>query len=997
MPPVRAFRGLVAVASLLAGAAWYACAAEVPDGWTATSLERCDRDPAALRYPPPRKPETQFARYRLTTTREARVAQASVRWEFTPRRGVMSAEVQLVADTPLTEGFALWLKNPRGPALTAALRLTDGSGASCLTRPQPVVQAPRWTRYVFLAGDFLATGSSARPVSGRLDLVLGGLQAATDYLVYVDEIEALNAPLPTVRVEDLQFAPPAAAGQKLALQLALSAPEALPRPVTVEITLERDGVPASQGRLELHPDEVRETPVTLAATLPVPRHLAGGDYRVRLASVTAQLTGATGRDLSLTGAPAALRSAVACTPQSGCFLADGQALPVVGGWQSQALPSHDAPWVVIYLTTGATLDGASLPFWKGPESYDFSAVDRRLAEVLAANPEAYVLPVVSLAAPEWWKSQHPKELMVFGDGKSQLPDSMGATRRTEASWAGKTWRQEAATALTKLVQHLEQGPMGPAILGYALAAGEGGFWVYPGAGKGVFADYSAPQQEAFRDWLKRKYGEVKSLRLAWGQPAAPVTTAEGLKEAQPILGWTQARIPPVERRAHGAPTVVRDSKTGNEVLVYGVLHDPAASQDVVDYQVFASDLVAETIRLFARTVDKAVGGSKVVGAAYGLMFDLAATREGLTNGGQLALGPLAQAEELDFIVTPGAGGTPTDPPLLTTVSSTLAEHGKLWLGLAPATRGLGGSALPLCGRGVVAQEGYSSQSPSLPVRNLLSGADRRSVSEIAVVVDDISAAYLGGGSELSRPLLADQRLSLSLLGAPCDVWLLDDVLDGKAPRYKLYIFLDAFYLDAGSRVQLLQYLNAEPCTALWIYAAGALDQALGGRSMKELTGMILVQRSGRGPLQVRVDADPPYTYGAAQPLSPRFVCVDDQADVRGRLAGTDFGGLAVKPYGQIKSVWSAAPHLPASLLRAVARDAGVHLYAEGGDGIYACASLLAVRSAGPDHVIRLPQPADVYDLPAEKPVGKALREFSPGLPAGALGLYYLVAAGGGGK
>ena len=196
---------------------------------------------------------------------------------------------------------------------------------------------------------------------------------------------------------------------------------------------------------------------------------------------------------------------------------------------------------------------------------------------------------------------------------------------------------------------------------------------------------------------------------------------------------------------------------------------------------------------------------------------------------------------------------------------------------------------------------------------------------------------------------------------------------------------------------MLQYLNAEPCTALWVYAAGGLDQGLGGRQMKDLTGMILVQRPGKGPLQVRVESDPPYTYGATLPLWPRFVCADEQADVRGHLVGSEFGGLAAKAYGQIKSVWSAAPHLPASLLRAVAREAGVTLYSDSGDAVFACGSLLGVRSAGEDHLIHLPQAADVYDLIGGKPVGKNVREFRPALAVGSTGLYYLVSPGGGAK
>jgi hypothetical protein len=140
---------------------------------------------------------------------------------------------------------------------------------------------------------------------------------------------------------------------------------------------------------------------------------------------------------------------------------------------------------------------------------------------------------------------------------------------------------------------------------------------------------------------------------------------------------------------------------------------------------------------------------------------------------------------------------------------------------------------------------------------------------------------------------------------------------------------------------------------------------------------------------VRVGGEGGYVYGSPVPLSPRFICVDDKADVRGTLAGTSFGGLAVKDNGNLKSVWSAAPHLPASLLRSIAVDADVHLYADDGDGVYLNRSLIAVRAAADgEHTIRLPRLAQVYDLADGKPVGKQANQFQVTLKAGQIGLYY---------
>lgn len=961
--------------------------AELPAGWSATPWESCDREPFRLTAEGPGK---AFARQAVALARDARVAGNSLRWEFVPNPTTAEAALQLAPPLPAADGLAVWLKNPGRRALALALRLTNTAGETSVTPAQPLDMAPKWVQYEFLTA---GVAGAVTPPYTRVQLVFTGLQPGQPHVLYLDELTVLTAPLPELRVDDLTAPAQADAGGRLAVQAALVAAAPLLRPARLTVALEREGVPGGAATLMVQPADLAPgKPLTVTAELVLPRHLAGGQYRVRLGSDQAKLTGLAGRDVQVRGAKGPRKCTVGTAAQGGAFVVDGQSLPPIGGLQSRERPCREAPWVMVHLTAGLSGNGVPLTLWTGPEEYDFALADRLLGETLQANPNAYLVPIIHVDAPGWWRQQHPRDLMIFGNGKPELPAGVPSFARTHASWASKTWRQEAGVFVTKLVQHLEQGPLGPAILGYQVAAGEGGSWVYPGVAAGLFADYSGPQQQAFSEWLKRKYGDVKALRVAWGQPAAPVTTPEGLKEARPILGWSQAKIPDSQRRSAGSVVGVRDPGTAREALEFGVLHDPTDTQDVVDYQVFHSDLAAETLRLFAQTVRLAAGGNKVVGAAYGLIFDLAAPRGGLQNGGQLALGPMSQAAEVDFLTTPApveAGSL----PLLTTVHTTLASHGKLWVGTADAPRGVAGVALPLCQGGVVAQEGYTPELWSERLNGFLGGTDRRGVSEVAVIVDDISAAYLGCGKELPKPLLSDQRLGLALLGAPCDVWLLDDVMTGRVPRYKLYIFLNAFYLDGESRTTLVQYLNAEPCTALWIYAAGALDQTLGGRVMKDLTGMTLVQRPGKGPLQVKVNDVPPYTYGASLPLAPRFVCADDQADVRGQLVGTDYGGLAVKPYGQIRSVWSAAPHLPAGLLRNLAREAGVHLYADNGASVVAARGLLAVRATDTPTVVRLREAADVYELATGKLLGRSVKEFRPVLPAGSSALYYLAPAG----
>lgn len=57
--------------------------------------------------------------------------------------------------------------------------------------------------------------------------------------------------------------------------------------------------------------------------------------------------------------------------------------------------------------------------WLSPEEFDFSQLDERMEMVLEGDANAVVIPRVYLAAPKWWCSQHPDDLVTHdtGDGK----------------------------------------------------------------------------------------------------------------------------------------------------------------------------------------------------------------------------------------------------------------------------------------------------------------------------------------------------------------------------------------------------------------------------------------------------------------------------------------------------------------------------------------------------------------------------------------------------
>jgi hypothetical protein len=78
------------------------------------------------------------------------------------------------------------------------------------------------------------------------------------------------------------------------------------------------------------------------------------------------------------------------------------------------------------------------------------------------------------------------------------------------------------------------------------------------------------------------------------------------------------------------------------------------------------------------------------------------------------------------------------------------------------------------------------------------------------------------------------------------------------------------------------------------------------------------------------------------------------------------------------------------VLRGIARFAGVHLYNEEGDVLYATRDLLAVHSlSGGDRTFRLPQAAEeVYDLFQRKSIARNTNKFQVVLAPVSTALYY---------
>lgn len=615
-----------------------------------------------------------------------------------------------------------------------------------------------------------------------------------------------------------------------------------------------------------------------------------------------------------------------------------------------------------------------------PGDFDLTTVEARFRRVLEADPAAlfHLRVYLEPGHGDWWEQAHPGECEVLSDG-----------RRNGMSFASRVWRDEAKAFLRAYIAHFRKIGLDDRVIAYQVGAGHTGEWVK--GESSMYApcgDFSDPMRRYFREWLGGHYrGDIASLRRAWRH--APSVTFE------------TAEVPAAERQL--------------EARLY-TFRDPAAEQDVIDYFAALAELCADAVIDLCRTVKEATGGKRLAGAFYGYLLDLAwnggffkerpdSDYSTIQRSGHLGLKKVLASPHVDFLVSPysyGFRGLGGDSPSMLPAES-VRLHGKLLL-IEDDTRTHADDQDPNYGRVKTFEDSRTILRRNLAhflthgegawwalwkvdaikeprfdavlrelreLGEMSMGLDRSSAAEIAVLLDDESFFYETCRYNLDIPLVFQQRLwGLPRLGAPFDVFLLDDFLSGRLAPYKLYIFLNPFRLDGERRGALARELRRDGRTALWIYAPGYLKDSPGLENMEELTGLRFgAGEQPWGPLVHITDFGHPITKGLARDLSwgtnnklaPIFHIDDPEARVLGEVVysqGNCRPGFAVREFRDWRSVYSASPNLPASLLREIARWAGVHIYCGAGDVLYANKSLIGVHTlAGGARTIRLPRRA----------------------------------------
>lgn len=673
--------------------------------------------------------------------------------------------------------------------------------------------------------------------------------------------------------------------------------------------------------------------------------------------------------------------------------------------------------------------------WPGAQEAVFKRLDEQLGRFLDAVPNARIILRLYVCNPPHFARDYPEETLRFNDGGTQHFTKWYAMKdrpegeRGYPSFASEVWRQNTAEALFHYVTHVRQASYACSVIGYFVCGGGTEEWYYWGDyDHGRYCvDTSPPMLKAFREYLRARYGgDVRRLRTAWGDGSADFGSAlppgpQERSQATAGVFWDPEKSQRVRDYYYIHNKAMEDSllifsravkqACGGEQLV-GMFHGYLQNHWLLEGgQATLKDLLASP------DVDFWSGPPQYNRRGHGehacIRFPIAS----LKQHGKLWISEsdIRTSFSEKSEQNPALYGRP--PDLAETLACLKREY-----------------AHQLCEGGngwwfQMGKEWYHHE----PILDLFAqmqrfgeaatAFDRTPDTDIAAVVD-LESIRTGPPWPITSSLIDAFKVQETCrIGAPVDHYELDDVLDPGAKQYKLYLMLNCFSLDARERKLIDERLRRNGATLIWMYAPGLFDPEgkpeLSPAHTRSLLGFGLRPEIGdRLPMEMKLTPagakafpgfDPQRVFGSFE--RPEWVLDKETGGVRQafpdplrlpeRLAAeggevlaryVEGGGasIAMRRTGAATDIWIGSVMAPADLLRAIARQAGCHLFCDADEIVYANKSFLAIhtRAAG-ERTFHLRRKADVVEVFSGDILGEGVTQFRDRIDAYRTRVYFL--------
>jgi len=688
--------------------------------------------------------------------------------------------------------------------------------------------------------------------------------------------------------------------------------------------------------------------------------------------------------------------------------------------------------------------------WKGPEEFDYRVEDERLEMIVSACPRAYIFPRVHTIAPRWWIRANPDEVasQVQPDGTRKPLDWNGLQF---PSWASKAGEEICKEALRRYIDHVRSGPFAEHLIGYHVCSWVVGEWMALGidSSRPMTEAFREWLDRKYRtaDALRAAWGNAD---VTFETAECPCDTDLKLPASQSFYTLPKDQ-PAVDYWENYAEVVsgalLALAQTAKEACCYeslvgvffGYLLEFGATANFHGHTALGTVLRSPHVdflssptcyrqRSLTNGYSYFMSLPETVKLHGKMWWDENDYRTYLT----MPKGRISGEERAKW--SPDECRRHYEQPML--------KHFRV-VGLTPTLedsishqrRQVAHCLSRAAGMWWFDMGGgwFDDREFMKAIGNMASTAqrsleiDRTDTAEIAVVLDARSLKYCNVGAAAWLAGIVDQAFLLGRIGAPVSFYLLED-LEMIPDRHRLWVFLHAVSLDENTREMIDRKAKRDGKVCVWMYAPDLLHE---GRIDLErasgLTGIRLACLEEEAPFGVVItEAAHPLTAGLfgtvyALPAAvgirvrdqlwtgqdaskgwdakaqykmtlcrPQVYADDPDAAVLGYCVGGTQPGLVAKALDGWTSVYSSAGPLPPALLRNLARLAGVHLYLDTDDIVYANQSFLAVSTnAGGVRRIRLPRVTDVVDAFSGNVLARQADAYEVELPQASTSLFFL--------
>lgn len=466
--------------------------------------------------------------------------------------------------------------------------------------------------------------------------------------------------------------------------------------------------------------------------------------------------------------------------------------------------------------------------WKEDGSVDASADIDTLRHILAAAPEGYLMVYLDLNPPEWFVKKYPQELIGYDSGRKLVFDADALkSPLMRPSMASDIWLRLCGEAMKKCVEQIEKSPIGKRVIAYMPTYGVYSEWHYYGMAQDM-PDTSEPMLKFFRNYLKDKYHTDSALQKAWKDDSVTLADAPRPTREQRLI------------HKNGQPYTAKDDCR------------------VPDFDYSIGLAVNNCQEYFNNCVRIAAKRKVLVGNYSGYFFGMAYPAFGWHTGTP----KIMNSNNMDFQMSPfpygwrysGQSGMPR------AVWESYAFHNKVPVMEADTRTHQSG---PIAGKtstcladslGQINREfcnaftrggtlwyydsdrawfdfpEYDNEFKKILKIWNDGTPDVTRVSEAAVVCDFTSVPFHTASvnpNTYASALISHPANEMNFVGAPYDAILMEDIIDGKAPKYKFYMILNMVY-NTPEKEAAVKKLLASGAKVLFIYTPEWLGSAPAG-------------------------------------------------------------------------------------------------------------------------------------------------------------------------